>query len=93
MTTAQSPAVLGRGDARQSIGPFDAPVRTVRQKQCRALRNQAAVVPADASAERSQHPAGPHAAPELTDADKREFTDLINALAEPLSQLTGTVLD
>jgi len=30
---------------------------------------------------------------ELTDADKREFTDLINALAEPLSQLTGTVLD
>ena len=30
---------------------------------------------------------------ELTDADRREFTDLINALAEPLSQLTGTVLD
>jgi iron uptake system component EfeO len=30
---------------------------------------------------------------ELTDADKREFTDLINALAEPLSQLTGTVLE
>lgn len=30
---------------------------------------------------------------ELTDEDKREFTDLINALAEPLSQLTGTVLD
>jgi iron uptake system component EfeO len=30
---------------------------------------------------------------ELTDGDKREFTDLINALAEPLSQLTGTVLD
>lgn len=30
---------------------------------------------------------------ELTDADKRQFTDLINALAEPLSQLTGTVLD
>ncbi len=29
----------------------------------------------------------------LTDDDKREFTDLINALAEPLSQLTGTVLD
>jgi iron uptake system component EfeO len=29
----------------------------------------------------------------LTDEDKREFTDLINALAEPLSQLTGTVLD
>jgi iron uptake system component EfeO len=29
---------------------------------------------------------------ELTDADKREFTDLINALAEPLSQLTVTVL-
>ncbi|MFS0912422.1 iron uptake system protein EfeO [Microbacterium sp. 179-I 3D2 NHS] len=29
----------------------------------------------------------------LTDADKREFIDLINALAEPLSQLTGTVLD
>ncbi|HWV49467.1 MAG TPA: iron uptake system protein EfeO [Microbacterium sp.] len=29
---------------------------------------------------------------ELTDEDKREFTDLINALAEPLSQLTGTVL-
>lgn len=29
----------------------------------------------------------------LTDADKREFTDLINALAEPLSQLTGTVLE
>ncbi|MCT1476973.1 iron uptake system protein EfeO [Microbacterium sp. p3-SID336] len=29
----------------------------------------------------------------LTDADKREFTDLINALAEPLSQLTATVLD
>lgn len=30
---------------------------------------------------------------ELTDEDKREFTDLINALAEPLSQLTSTVLD
>lgn len=29
---------------------------------------------------------------ELTDDDKRELTDLINALAEPLSQLTGTVL-
>ena len=29
---------------------------------------------------------------ELTDDDKREFTDLINALAEPLSQLTATVL-
>ncbi|WP_102191879.1 iron uptake system protein EfeO [Microbacterium aurantiacum] len=29
---------------------------------------------------------------ELTDGDKRQFTDLINALAEPLSQLTGTVL-
>ncbi len=31
--------------------------------------------------------------PELTDADKRELTDLINALAEPLSQLTVTVLE
>jgi iron uptake system component EfeO len=30
---------------------------------------------------------------ELTDDDKREFTDLINALAEPLSQLTVTVLE
>lgn len=30
---------------------------------------------------------------QLTDDHKREFTDLINALAEPLSQLTGTVLD
>jgi iron uptake system component EfeO len=30
---------------------------------------------------------------ELTEENKREFTDLINALAEPLSQLTGTVLD
>lgn len=30
---------------------------------------------------------------QLTDADKREFTDLINALAEPLSQLTVTVLE
>lgn len=30
---------------------------------------------------------------ELTDADKRELTDLINALAEPLSQLTVTVLE
>nr|WP_315267752.1 iron uptake system protein EfeO [Microbacterium lemovicicum] len=29
----------------------------------------------------------------LTDADKRELTDLINALAEPLSRLTTTVLD
>ncbi|WP_457100538.1 iron uptake system protein EfeO [Microbacterium sp. P5_E9] len=29
---------------------------------------------------------------ELTEADKRELTDLINALAEPLSQLTATVL-
>ena len=29
---------------------------------------------------------------ELTDEDKRELTNLINALAEPLSQLTGTVL-
>jgi iron uptake system component EfeO len=30
---------------------------------------------------------------ELTDDDKRELTDLINALAEPLSQLTVTVLE
>lgn len=30
---------------------------------------------------------------ELTEDDKREFTDLINALAEPVSQLTGTILD
>ncbi|GAA5026384.1 iron uptake system protein EfeO [Microbacterium fluvii] len=30
---------------------------------------------------------------ELTDDDKREFTDLINALAEPLSQLTSTILE
>lgn len=30
---------------------------------------------------------------ELTAEDKRELTDLINALAEPLSQLTGTVLE
>lgn len=30
---------------------------------------------------------------ELTDADKRELTDLINALAEPLSKLTVTVLE
>ncbi len=29
---------------------------------------------------------------ELTDADKRSLTDLINALAEPLSQLTSTIL-
>ena len=29
---------------------------------------------------------------ELTDEDKRELTDLINALAEPLSQLTAIVL-
>ena len=29
----------------------------------------------------------------LTEDDKREFTDLINALAEPLSQLTATVLE
>lgn len=29
---------------------------------------------------------------DLTDADKRELVDLINALAEPLSQLTGTAL-
>lgn len=29
---------------------------------------------------------------ELTDADKKELSDLINALAEPLSQLTNTVL-
>lgn len=29
---------------------------------------------------------------ELTDADKKELSDLINALAEPLSQLTSTVL-
>ena len=31
--------------------------------------------------------------PELTAADKRELTDLLNALAEPLSQLTVTVLE
>lgn len=30
---------------------------------------------------------------ELTDADKREFTDLINALGEPLSKLTSTILE
>lgn len=30
---------------------------------------------------------------ELTDADKRELTDLINALAEPLSQLTSAILE
>lgn len=29
---------------------------------------------------------------ELTDADKRDLVDLINALAEPLSQLTATVV-
>lgn len=29
----------------------------------------------------------------ITDADRRQFTDLINALAEPLSQLTSTILD
>ena len=29
---------------------------------------------------------------ELTDEDKRTLTNLINALAEPLSQLTGTIL-
>lgn len=29
---------------------------------------------------------------ELSDADRRELIDLINALAEPLSQLTGTAL-
>jgi len=28
---------------------------------------------------------------ELTDAQKRELTDLINALAEPLSRLTATI--
>lgn len=30
---------------------------------------------------------------ELTDDDKRSLTDLLNALAEPLSQLTVTVLE
>ncbi|MCI9859437.1 iron uptake system protein EfeO [Microbacterium proteolyticum] len=30
---------------------------------------------------------------QLTEADKRQFTDLINALAEPLSQLTVTILE
>lgn len=30
---------------------------------------------------------------ELTDDDKRQLTDLINALAEPLSQLTSTILE
>ena len=30
---------------------------------------------------------------QLTEADKREFTDLINALAEPLSKLTSTLLE
>ena len=30
---------------------------------------------------------------QLTEADKREFTDLINALAEPLSKLTSTILE
>lgn len=30
---------------------------------------------------------------ELTDADKRELTDLLNALAEPLSKLTSTILE
>ncbi|NYE20807.1 iron uptake system protein EfeO [Microbacterium immunditiarum] len=30
---------------------------------------------------------------ELTGADKRELADLINALAEPLSQLTSTILE
>ncbi len=29
---------------------------------------------------------------QLTDADKRQLTDLINALAEPLSKLTSTIL-
>ena len=29
---------------------------------------------------------------ELTDDDKRSLTNLINALAEPLSQLTSTIL-
>jgi len=30
--------------------------------------------------------------PTLSDADKRELTDLLNALAEPLSKLTSTIL-
>ncbi|GEP48220.1 peptidase M75 family protein [Microbacterium saccharophilum] len=30
---------------------------------------------------------------EVTDADRRDLTALINALAEPLSQLTGTILE
>jgi iron uptake system component EfeO len=29
---------------------------------------------------------------QLSEADKRELTDLINALAEPLSKLTSTIL-
>ena len=29
---------------------------------------------------------------EITDADRRDLTDALNALAEPLSQLTSTVL-
>ncbi|GAA1468589.1 iron uptake system protein EfeO [Microbacterium thalassium] len=31
--------------------------------------------------------------PTLTDAEKRELSDLINVLAEPLSQLTATILE
>ena len=37
-------------------------------------------------------PASP-APSQLTEADKHEFTDLINALAEPLSKLTSTILE
>lgn len=46
----------------------------------------------DALAERGSLESGFIGYTELTDADKRELTDLLNALAEPLSQLTGTVL-
>jgi iron uptake system component EfeO len=46
----------------------------------------------DALAERGSLTSGFIAYAELSDDDKRELTDLLNALAEPLSQLTGTVL-
>ncbi|REJ06112.1 peptidase M75 family protein [Microbacterium bovistercoris] len=50
---------------------------------------------ADLEAALSQHGSlkdGFVAFTDLTDAQKRELVDLINALAEPLSQLTGTTL-
>lgn len=46
-------------------------------------------IPRDASAERSPHPAGPHATPELTDTDKTPGCGVLPEPDDPNISPTG----